>query len=433
MSCRGSDPTEQSRKRAANLVNYRDQVALQQVNKFWDRCKEEAEHNYNREQREIKQHLYELNQRRFIIRVHHAVDSAVRRFSQSYKYQGGDLLREPDAWKKTLMDAADWEGIDRESLQQPATFHLVKIAEDKYWHQSDSRKRRPSTITKFPRLAQRRLTCPDTRRSSFVYDPTVHRTALDTKGPRRGSDPHGGQQGQPTAQFKPRPGPSHRLSPSRMGHTFGGHAPHPLPVCRSKTAHDTVPVPLASTTDHDNLSAHGHGHAHASQHAIDHPPPGLGRRATIVGPALPMSRRGSLFTEHDIQLERESSEMFNNDNSKTETHVPIAISSVMRQIARVNMPPPFDPVGTLNCRYLRLSENNVKELTEMCESQGIKIGIHGHMTQEQVIEYFESMQKMSQLQGAANLDGAVDGKSEESRSEFGAPAVHKSKTRHKHE
>lgn len=84
-------------------------------------------------------------------------------------------------------------------------------------------------------------------------------------------------------------------------------------------------------------------------------------------------------------------------------------------------------------RYLRLSENNVKELTEMCESQGIKIGIHGHMTQEQVIEYFESMQKMSQLQGAANLDGAVDGKSEESRSEFGAPAVHKSKTRHKHE
>ncbi|KAI0230396.1 hypothetical protein LSAT2_019257 [Lamellibrachia satsuma] len=45
MSCRGSDPTEQSRKRAANLVNFRERV--QQVNKYWDICKEEAEHNYN--------------------------------------------------------------------------------------------------------------------------------------------------------------------------------------------------------------------------------------------------------------------------------------------------------------------------------------------------------------------------------------------------
>ncbi|MRA76128.1 DUF4638 domain-containing protein, partial [Bacillus thuringiensis] len=79
------------------------------------------------------------------------------------------------------------------------------------------------------------------------------------------------------------------------------------------------------------------------------------------------------------------------------------------QIARVNMPPPFDPVGTLNCRYLRLSENNVKELLDMCDKQDIKVGIHGHMTEEEVIDYFERMKLAEKLLQQTGADDVVDG------------------------
>ena len=44
-------------------------------------------------------------------------------------------------------------------------------------------------------------------------------------------------------------------------------------------------------------------------------------------------------------------------------------------------------------RYLRLSDNNVRDLTDMCESQGINVGIHGHMSKEQVTKYFDERPK----------------------------------------
>ncbi|CAH1793996.1 unnamed protein product [Owenia fusiformis] len=50
----------------------------------------------------------------------------------------------------------------------------------------------------------------------------------------------------------------------------------------------------------------------------------------------------------------------------------------------------FDPVEMLSCRYLRLSKNNVERLTTMCEDSGIDVGIHPHMTESQVTEFFNT-------------------------------------------
>ena len=42
----------------------------------------------------------------------------------------------------------------------------------------------------------------------------------------------------------------------------------------------------------------------------------------------------------------------------------------------------FDPVEMLSCRYLRLSKNNVEELTEMCHRASIDVGVHSHLPNE---------------------------------------------------
>ena len=51
-------------------------------------------------------------------------------------------------------------------------------------------------------------------------------------------------------------------------------------------------------------------------------------------------------------------------------------------------------------RYLRLTKDNIEELEEQIREEGKDPGIHAHMTEEQVLEYFD------------RLDGA-DAESEE--------------------
>ena len=47
-------------------------------------------------------------------------------------------------------------------------------------------------------------------------------------------------------------------------------------------------------------------------------------------------------------------------------------------------PPAFVPEDALMCRYLRLSALNVDTLVDMCRESGVPIGIHPHMSIEDV-------------------------------------------------
>ena len=47
----------------------------------------------------------------------------------------------------------------------------------------------------------------------------------------------------------------------------------------------------------------------------------------------------------------------------------------------------------MECRYLRLPPSVVQELEEQCRLQGIDPGVHSHMTEEQVEEYFKKKYK----------------------------------------
>ena len=44
-----------------------------------------------------------------------------------------------------------------------------------------------------------------------------------------------------------------------------------------------------------------------------------------------------------------------------------------------------------NCRYLRLSKANIGELEDQVWEKGIDPGMHAHVTEQQVEEYFDKM------------------------------------------
>ncbi|RXM34621.1 hypothetical protein EOD39_4637 [Acipenser ruthenus] len=46
--------------------------------------------------------------------------------------------------------------------------------------------------------------------------------------------------------------------------------------------------------------------------------------------------------------------------------------------------PPLRPEEVLRCRYLRLSENNIATLLQLCKKNGIQVGIHPHMKESEI-------------------------------------------------
>ena len=44
----------------------------------------------------------------------------------------------------------------------------------------------------------------------------------------------------------------------------------------------------------------------------------------------------------------------------------------------------FNPLETLSCRYLRLSDSNVQTLERLCAEDGVDVGIHPHTNTEKL-------------------------------------------------
>ena len=63
------------------------------------------------------------------------------------------------------------------------------------------------------------------------------------------------------------------------------------------------------------------------------------------------------------------------------------LANKQRQEAAARQGPKFDPADTLMCRYLRLSALNVETLVEMCNESGVDVGIHPHMSIDDVADF----------------------------------------------
>ncbi|XP_072168836.1 uncharacterized protein [Diadema setosum] len=66
----------------------------------------------------------------------------------------------------------------------------------------------------------------------------------------------------------------------------------------------------------------------------------------------------------------------------------------------------FDPVELLRCRYLRLSKSNIDTLTDLCHEMGVEVGLHPHMTIDDVSKFvFESHE--SDAEDSAGMNGCA--------------------------
>lgn len=69
----------------------------------------------------------------------------------------------------------------------------------------------------------------------------------------------------------------------------------------------------------------------------------------------------------------------------------LALESLLMQLPSFkNKGPEMDPISCLNCRYLRLSKQNIIDLENECLASGRDPGVHAHMDEERVLEYYEN-------------------------------------------
>ena len=84
------------------------------------------------------------------------------------------------------------------------------------------------------------------------------------------------------------------------------------------------------------------------------------------------------------------------------------LANKQRQEAAARQEQKIDPVDTLMCRYLRLSALNVETLVEMCNESGIDIGIHPHMSIDDVANFVFQNEEKSVL--SPEIENGTDGK-----------------------